>query len=175
MFKKRLDELFMQYPSTEVAQTAVANHVKEVKQFVSSIEKLDHGKPEALASAPLAAPAFPEAGKGSEVASDTIPTYAYNWCVSPMTPMAVAGVIWLPSESNIGYDPAEYAAELEIYARSLNATYGQNDVQFIYAQPAESLLENITVPNIPAARKFTFESWPKSLQQTAVEMAKLAD
>jgi len=175
LFKKRLDELFMQYPSTEVAQTAVANHVKEVKQFVSSLEKLDHGKPEALASAPLAAPAFPEAGKGSEVASDTIPTYAYNWCVSPMTPMAVAGVIWVPSESNIGYDPAEYAAEVEIYARSLNATYGQNDVQFIYAQPAESLLDNITVPNIPAARKFTFESWPKSLQQTAVEMAKLAD
>ncbi len=118
---------------------------------------------------------FPEAGKGSEVASDTIPTYAYNWCVSPMTPMAVAGVIWVPSESNIGYDPAEYAAELEIYARSLNATYGQNDVQFIYAQPAESLLDNITVPNIPAARKFTFESWPKSMQQTAVEMAKLAE
>lgn len=174
-FKKRLNELFMQYPSTEVARESVAEHVRDVKKFVSTITVLSGQQKDWWTSTPLSAPPFPEAGKGSEVAADTIPTYAYNWCVSPMTPMAVAGVIWVPSESNVGYDPAEYAAELEIYARSLNATYGQNDVQFIYAQPAESLLENITVPNIPAARKFTFESWPKSMKQTAVEMAKLAE
>ena len=174
-FKKRLDELFMQYPNTDVAQAAVANHVKEVKQFVSSIEKLDHGKPKALALAPLAAPAFPEAGKGGEVASDTIPTYAYNWCVSPMTPMAVAGVIWVPSESNLGYDPSVYAAELEIYARSLSGTYGQDDLQFIYAQPSGSLVENITTPDIPASKRVIFEAWPKTLQPIAIEMAKLAE
>ncbi|HBV65210.1 MAG TPA: hypothetical protein DEF45_19555, partial [Rhodopirellula sp.] len=121
-----------------------------------------------------AAPAFPEAGKGGEVASDTIPTYAYNWCVSPMTPMSVAGVIWVPSESNIGYDPSVYAAELEIYARSLSGTYGQDDLQFIYAQPAASLVENITVPVIPAAKQITFEKWPKSMRETAIEMAKVA-
>jgi len=91
-----------------------------------------------------------------------------------MTPMAVAGVIWAPSESNIGYDPVEYAAELEIYARSLNGTYGQDEVQFIYAQPAASLVEGIAVPVIPAAKQITFETWPKSMRETAIEMAKIA-
>jgi sialate O-acetylesterase len=170
LFKARLDELFMQYPNTDVARTAVAKHVQEVKGFVRAIENID-----ALDAAPLAAPPFPEAGKGSEVAGDTIPTYAYNWCVSPMTPMAVAGVIWIPAESNIGYDPSVYAAELEIYARSLTGTYGQDEVQFIFAQPSVSLVEKIRVPNLPAAKRVTFENWPKSLQQTAIEMAKIAD
>ncbi len=64
---------------------------------------------------PLQFPAFPEPGR-SAVKADMIPTYAYNWCVSPLTPMAVAGVIWVPSTHNIGYAPADYAAELEIYA-----------------------------------------------------------
>jgi hypothetical protein len=92
-----------------------------------------------------------------------------------MTPMAVAGVIWIPAESNIGYDPSVYAAELEIYARSLTGTYGQDEVQFIFAQPSVSLVEKIRVPNLPAAKRVTFENWPKSLQQTAIEMAKIAD
>lgn len=175
LFKARLDELFMQYPDTDVARAAVAKHVQEVNRFVSAIGKLDAGDRDALNTAPLAAPPFPEAGKGSDVAADTIPTYAYNWCVSPMTPMAVAGVIWIPSESNLGYDPSEYAAELEIYARSLSGTYGQDEVQFIYAQPSASLVGKIGDPNIPAAKQVIFENWPKSLQQTAIEMAKLVE
>ena len=175
LFKKRLDELFMQYQSTDVARAAVAEHVRDVKAFVSQVRAMSGQAQDWENSAPLAAPPFPEAGKGSEVPSDTIPTYAYNWCVSPMTPMAVAGVIWVPSESNIGYDPSVYAAELEIYASSLNGTYGQDDVQFIYAQPSEAMFENLAVPKIPAAKKITFESWPKSMQQTAVEMAKIAE
>jgi hypothetical protein len=175
LFKKRLDELFMQYPNTEVARAAVAEHVRDVKAFVSQVSAMSGQEQDWENSAPLAAPPFPEAGKGSEVPSDTIPTYAYNWCVSPMTPMAVAGVIWVPSESNIGYDPSVYAAELEIYASSLNGTYGQDDVQFIYAQPSEAMFENLAVPKIPAAKKITFESWPKSMQQTAIEMAKIAE
>jgi len=174
LFRKRLDELFMQYPSTEVARASLAEHVGDVKKFVSTIAGLSGQTQDWQTSAPLAAPPFPEAGKGSEVAADTIPTYAYNWCVSPMTPMAVAGVIWAPSESNIGYDPVEYAAELEIYARSLNGTYGQDEVQFIYAQPAASLVEGIAVPVIPAAKQITFETWPKSMRETAIEMAKIA-
>ena len=101
-----------------------------------------------------------------------IPTYAYNWCVSPMTPMAVAGVIWIPSENNIGYTPANYAAELEFYAKSLAATYGLDEMQFAYAQPTNSLVEGITAPEIPGATSITFASWPKSLKELAIEMAK---
>lgn len=174
-FKARLDELFLQFPHSEIAMKAVDKHLEEVKTFVKTI--IDAGKSGADMSrgVPLGGPAFPQAGKSGTVTTDMIPTYAYNWCVSPLTPMAVAGVIWIPSESNLGYTPANYAAELEIYARSLPATYGQDKVQFIYAQPASALVKGITAPRIPGAKSITFDQWPESLKDLAVGMAKLAE
>ena len=173
-FQARLDELFLQYPDSKVARKAVAGHVGEVKGFVKSIT--DAGKRDADPSSfALRAPSFPEAGKGGTVPSDVIPTYAYNWCVSPLTPMGVSGVIWVPSESNLGENPKEYAAELETCAKSLSATYGQEKVQFLYAQPADSLVEGITAPKIPNAKSVSFEEWPKSLRGIATALAKLAE
>jgi hypothetical protein len=165
----------LQYPNTDVAKKAVALHVGEVKDFVATIT--DVGKRDADLSKGIAlqAPAFPQAGKGGTVPSDTIPTYAFNWCVSPLTPMRVAGVIWVPSENNVGETPAHYAAELEIYAKSLQSTYGQDKVPFLYAQPASSLVEGITAPKIPDAKSVTFDQWPKSLKDIAAALAKLAD
>ena len=172
-FRARLNELFHQYPNSAVARKAAAEHIAEVKKFARDIRESDR---QGLDSATFAlqAPAFPEPGKGEEVSQDTIPTYAYNWCVSPLTPMAVSGVIWVPSEGNIGENPGEYAAELEIYARSLPETYGQSELRLLYAQPAQSLVEGITVPEIPGARSITFEQWPKSLKDIAVELAQLS-
>ena len=112
MFRDRLNELFMQYPGTEVARKAVSRHIGEVKEFVNVVVAAAKNGMDLSQAAPLAAPPFPEAGKNGDVPADTIPTYAYNWCVSPMTPMAVAGVVWVPSENNIGYDAAQYAAEI---------------------------------------------------------------
>ena len=172
-FRARLNELFLQYPNSAVARKAAAQHIAEVKKFARGTQESDRQGLDAATFA-LQAPAFPEPGKGEEVPQDTIPTYAYNWNVSPLTPMGVAGVIWVPSESNIGENPGEYAAELEIYARSLPGTYGQSEVQFLYAQPAQSLVEGITVPEIPGARSITFEQWPKSLKDIAVELAQLS-
>ena len=169
-FQARLDELFLQYPHTDIAKNATAKHIQEVQAFVKNISNANN--PEEL---PLAAPPFPQAGKSDQVKSDMIPTYAYNWCVSPLTPMAVAGVIWIPSEYNIGYTPANYASELEIYAQSLPSTYGQDKVQFIYAQPANSLAEGITTPNIPNAKSITLEKWPKSLKEIAIQLAGKAE
>ena len=172
-FQARLDELFLQYPNSKVARKAAANHVAEVKAFVQGI--VEGAKEDRDPSAyPLQAPAFPEPGKSDSVSSDVIPTYAYNWCVSPLTPMGVSGVIWVPSESNLGANPKDYAAELETYAKSLSATYGQDKVQFLYAQPAGSLVEGIGEPNIAGAKNVSFEEWPKSLKDIAVKMAKLA-
>lgn len=173
LFKARLEELFLQYPNTDVARKAVAAHIEEVKTFVEEIKNAgeigaDRSKLE------LQAPAFPEAGKSDDVHLDTIPTYTYNWCVSPLTPMGVAGVIWVPSEHNIGYDPAEYAAELEIYARSLTNTYGQAKLSFLFAQPANSLVKGITTPEIGGAQSIVFDQWPKSLKELAVGLADLA-
>ena len=128
-FKARLDELFLQFPGSDIAIKALSEHINQVKKFTqiisSSVENnADHSK------FPLQAPPFPEAGKSESVRSDVIPTYTYNWCVSPLTPMAVSGVIWVPSESNIGENSSEYAAELEIYAKSLPETYGQKKFSF---------------------------------------------
>ena len=173
-FRARLNELFMQYPSTDIAKQAVDDHVDEVQEFVTEIVSAGKQGLDLSSAAPLAAPPFPEAGKGGEIGSDTIPTYAYNWCVSPMTPMAVAGVIWVPSEHNIGYEPELYASELEIYAKSLTGTYGQDQVQFLYAQPSSSTVDGISRPSIPDAKSVTFDSWPKSLREIAIEMARLA-
>ena len=89
--------------------------------------------------------------------------------------MSVAGVLWIPAQYNIGHAPEVYAAEMEIYAKSLTNTYGQDEVQFIYAQPAGSLVEGISAPKIPDAKIVTFDQWPKSLKDIAVKMAKLAE
>ncbi len=170
-FQTRLNELLMQYPNTDIARGAVSQHLKEVNAFVNTIIEADQQGKDVSKVAPLGAPPFPEAGKNSDVKTDTIPTYAYNWCVSPMTPMAVAGVIWVPSKDNIGYKPENYAAELEVYARSLAGTYGSENIQFMYAQPADSLIEGITSPRIDGAIKVTFDDWPKSLKALAIEIA----
>ena len=173
-FKPRLEELFLQFPNSRVAKKAAAGHLEEVKEFVKSIT--EGGKRGAdLSSFALKAPSFPEAGKSGTVASDTIPTYTYNWCVSPLTPMSVAGVVWVPSESNIGENPAHYAAELEVYAKSLSDTYGQDKVQFLYAQPASSLIEGLTAPKIGGAKSVSFDQWPKSLKSIATALAELAE
>ena len=172
-FQARLDELFLQYPNSAIARKAAAEHVDEVKAFVQSI--VEGGKQDHASSTfALQAPGFPEAGKSDSVPSDVIPTYAYNWNVSPLTPMGVSGVIWVPSESNLGEDPKHYAAELETYAKSLPATYGQDKVQFLYAQPSGSLVEGITVPRIPDAKSVSFAQWPKSLREIATALAELA-
>jgi hypothetical protein len=173
-FKTRLDELFLQFPSSGVAKKAAASHLKEVSVFVQTIAAAGE-RGENPASFALNAPSFPEAGKGGSVPSDTIPTRAYNWCVSPLTPMSVAGVIWVPSENNLGEDPADYAAELEIYAKSLPSTHDQDDVQFLFAQPADSLVEGITAPRIPDANSVSFDQWPKSLKSIAVALAELTE
>ena len=173
-FRDRLNELFLQYPNSKVARDAVEGHVNEVKAFVDGI--MESGGPGAdLSRLPLQAPAFPEAGKSETVASDTIPTYTYNWCVSPLTPMGIAGVLWVPSEYNLSEDSAHYAAELEIYARSLPGTYGQETVSFFYAQPDSSLVQGITKPEIPGAKSVNFQEWPKSLKELATAMAELVE
>ena len=173
-FKARLDELFLQYPNSEVAQKAAAAHVAEVKAFVKGIVESGRAGTD-LSTLPLQAPAFPEAGRSGAVARDTIPTYAYNWCVSPLTPMGVAGVVWVPGEANLGEDPAQYARELEIHAESLPGTYGQERVQFLFAQPDNSLVEGITAPRIPGAKSVTFDAWPKSLKDIATALAEQAE
>ena len=170
-FKTRLNELYLQFPGSNIATRALSKHINEVKNFTRSISSSVASNAD-YSKFPLQAPSFPEPGKSELVRSDTIPTHTYNWCVSPLTPVAVSGVIWVPSESNIGENSSEYAAELEIYAKSLPETYGQKKVQFLYAHPRKSLVENIKVPKINEAKMTYFDQWPKSIKTIAVELAK---
>jgi hypothetical protein len=153
-----------------VARKAAAAHVTEVKAFVQDLIKASQ-RGEDSSTFALQAPTFPEPGQSETVARDTIPTYAYNWNVSPLTPMGVAGVIWIPSASNIGENPTDYAAELEVYAKSLPQTYGQKEIQFIFAQPTVAVVEGITAPKIPGAQSISIDQWPKSLKDLAAALA----
>ena len=63
---------------------------------------------------------------------------------------------------------------MEIYAKSLPQTYGQKEIQFLYAQPTAAVVEGITAPKIPGAQSIAIDQWPKSLKEMAVKMANLA-
>ncbi|MGB0766183.1 MAG: sialate O-acetylesterase [Phycisphaeraceae bacterium] len=172
-FKDRINELFLKYPGTEIAKRATAAHLDEVRAFVEEIITLAKQGAD-VSTFPMTAPKFPEPGKDSPVPTDQIPTYAYNWNVAPHTPMNVSGVIWIPNRANIPPNPAEYAAELEAYAKSLPTTYGMNDVPFYYAQPSAILVPGISKPSLPDARGIIFDQWPISLKALATELARLA-
>lgn len=172
-FRVRLDALRLQDPDSDVSRKATADYVQAVKTTVAVIaDRAKQGSD--LSNAPLQFPAFPEPGQGGDVKPDTVPTLAYNWCVSPLTPMALSGVIWMPGTANLGYVPADYSAELELYARSLPATFGQDKVPFLYAQPSAKLVPGVTPPKIDNAIYVEFDAWPKGLRELAVRLGTAA-
>ncbi len=166
-FQPRLNALLLQDPASEVSRKSVAAYVQSVKAEVAKIAA-------DISVAPLQFPAFPDPSRDGEVKPDTVPTLAYNWCISPLTPMGVAGVIWVPGAANLGYTPADYAAELELYARSLPATFGQEKVPFLHAQPSAKLVPGITAAKIENAASVEFEQWPKSLREVAAQLGAAA-
>lgn len=168
-FAKRLKQLSLQYPNTKLMQQAIEDYIAEVKATVQEILDISD-KGADLATAPLGFPSFPGPDK-EMIKANTIPTYSYNWCVAPFTPMAVSGIVWVPDEANIGENPSEYGAELEIYANSLPKTYGMDELPFFYVQPSADLIEGITAPKLPDAHKVAFDEWPKSMKELAEKMA----
>jgi hypothetical protein len=173
VFQPRLDALLLQDPNSEVSKIAIAEFIKSLKAEIAKISAMA-AKGENMSAAPLDLPGFPDAASNKSIQPDTIPTFTYNWCVSPLTPMGVSGVVWIPDATNIGYTPAEYASELEIYARSLPATYGQENVPFFHAQPTASLIPGITPANIPGAKSVELSAWPKSLKEIATALGNAA-
>ncbi len=172
-FQPRLDALLLQDPGADISRKATAEYVNAVKAEVAKIADIAK-KGADLSGAPLQFPPFPEPGRDGEVKPDTVPTLAYNWCISPLTPMGVAGVIWVPGAANLGHTPADYAAELDIYARSLPATFGQDKVPFLHAQPTATLVPGITAPKIENAASLEFNQWPKTLRDLAAQLGAAA-
>ena len=173
-FEKERDDLNLGYPNTDVCKQAVADYIQTVKRYnqqVATLLKSGQDIPPQLAES---APVFPEPYYNQWVARTETPTHTYNFCISPLTPFAVRGVVWIPGKDNIGNDVAKYAAAVEVLAGSLAKTFGQKQVPFFFAQPASSLVEGITAPRFPDDTGIEFDQWPKQLADIAEQLGALA-
>ena len=173
-FEKERDELNLAYPNTQACKDAVVTYIETVKQYnreVAALLKAGKELPDELASRP---PSFPEPYYSQWASRTETATHTYNFCVSPLTPFAIRGVVWMPGKNNINEDVSRYAASLSAYAKSCAETYGQEKVAFIYAQPTEALAPGITKPQIQNGKSVEFGEWPKSLHDIATKLGALA-
>jgi hypothetical protein len=138
---------------------------------VAALLKAGNELPKEMAES---APAFLQPYYNQWVSRTETATHTYNFCISPLTPYAIRGVVWLPSKDNINDDAARYAGSLNAYASSLAETYGQDKLAFVYAQPSSELVEGIAEPQVAKAKAVEFDEWPKSLQRIATQLGELA-
>ena len=158
-------ELNLLHPHTDVCKAAVAGYIETLKQYNREIAALLHAGKDIPLDMAKEIPAFPQPYYNQWVSRTETATHTYNFCISPLTPFAVRGVVWIPAKDNISSDVSKYAPALRAYAGSLAQTYGQNKVAFVYAQPSAKLVEGITKPQIPNARSVELDAWPKSLKE----------
>ncbi len=173
-FEKQRDDLNLVYPNTDVCKRAVVAYIETVKQYNRKVAALLEAGEEIPTDLVDQAPGFPQPYYNQWASRTETATHTYNFCISPLTPLAVRGVTWIPGEDNISDDISQYSASLEVYAASLAETYGQEKVPFLYAQPAASLVEGIATPQIEGALSVEFDQWPKSLEAIAIRLGTLA-
>ncbi|MEO2016298.1 MAG: sialate O-acetylesterase [Fuerstiella sp.] len=173
-FEEERDDLNLAYPNTDVCKAAVVNYIETVKQYNHKVAALMEAGMEIPAELADQAPAFPQPYYNQWASRTETATHTYNFCISPLTPFAVRGTVWIPGKDNVCADVSRYSPSLEVYAASLAETFGQKDVSFLYAQPSGSLVEGITAPSIPGAIHVTLDEWPKSLESIAIELGTLA-
>jgi len=173
-FEKERDELNLLYPDTDVCKSAVTQYIDTLKQYCSEIvalRKAGRDIPRALGEN---APSFPQPYYNQWASETETATHTYNFCISPNTPLAVSGVVWIPGEKNMGKDVSRYKAALEAYAASLPQTYGQEKIDFGYAHPTAELVEGIGKPKIENGKSIEMDQWPKSVKEIAAELGALA-
>jgi sialate O-acetylesterase len=173
-FEKERDELNLLYPDTGVCKAAVTEYIATLEKYCDEItawRKAGRDIPRALGER---APDFPQPYYDQWASETETATHTYNFCISPNTPLAVSGVVWIPGEKNMGQDPSRYTAALEAYALSLPQTYGQEKVAFIYAHPDAALVEGVVKPRIENSVSLEFAQWPKSLEDVATRLGALA-
>jgi len=171
-FEAERDNLNLGYPNTEVCKQAVVDYIRTVTQHnqrVAALLTAGSSVPPALADA---VPPFPEPYYNQWVSRTETPTHTFNFCLSPLTPFAVRGVVWIPSEDNLSDDRVRYAPSLEVYANSLPQTFGQSQVSFVFAQPTASLVPGMGAPQVEGALRVDFDQWPKNLQVLATQLGQ---
>ena len=174
-FEKERDELNLLYPDTDVCKMAVTQYIDTLEQYceeITALRKTGRDIPRALGES---VPDFPQPYYNQWASETETATHTYNFCISPNTPLAVSGVVWIPGEKNMGEDVSRYKAALEAYAISLPQTYGQDKVAFIYAHPEAELVEGIAKPQIENSVNVEFAEWPESLKDIATRLGALAE
>ncbi|MFC1805688.1 sialate O-acetylesterase [Planctomycetota bacterium] len=173
-FEKERDHLNLAYPDTDVCKRAVVAYIETVKQYNRKVAALLEAGDAIPAELADRAPAFPEPFYNQWASRTETATHTYNFCVSPLTPFAICGVVWIPGKNNIGEDVSRYAAALNAYANSLPKTYGQDKVPFLFAQPTAELVEGVAMPEIKNAISVEFSQWPRSLKEIAARLGAVA-
>ncbi len=173
-FEKERDELNLAYPNTDSCRNAVVKYIETVKQYNLDIAALLKAGKEVPAELSKEAPPFPQPYYNQWVSRTETATHTYNFCISPLTPYAVRGVVWVPGKDNITEDVPRYAPSLGAYAQSLAETYGQDKVTFVYAQPTAELVEGISKPSIDSDKSVELSQWSKSLQDIMTKLGVLA-
>ena len=173
-FEKQRDELNLLYPDTDVCKAAVTQYIGTLEQYCDEIAALRNAGKDIPRALGEKAPDFPQPYYNQWASETETATHTYNFCISPNTPLAVSGVVWIPGEKNMGKDVSRYNAALEAYAAGLPKTYGQDKVAFIYAHPSANLVEGITEPRIENSVHVDFSEWPKSLKDIATRLGELA-
>ena len=173
-FEKERDDLNLAYPNTDVCKAAVVKYIETVKQYNRDIAALLVAGKEIPMELAEKAPSFPQPYYNEWVSRTETATHTYNFCISPLTPYAVRGVVWIPGKDNISEDVSRYPASLNAYAKSLAKTYGQDKVLFVFAQPSAELVKGMTKPRIEDSMSVEFNEWPKSLQDIAARLGALA-
>lgn len=174
-FEKERDELNLLYPDTDVCKTAVTQYIHTLQQYCAEITALRKAGRDISRALGESVPDFPQPYYNQWASETETATHTYNFCISPNTPLAVSGVVWIPGEKNMGEDVSRYKAALEAYANSLPQTYGQDKVAFIYAQPGRELVKGIAKPKIDNSVSAEFAEWPKSLKDIATRLGTLAE
>jgi len=172
--EKERDELNLSYPNTDVCKRTVVAYIETVKQYNREVAALLGAGEEIPTDLADRAPPFPQPYYNQWASRTETATHTYNFCISPLTPLAVRGVTWIPGKDNISEDLSKYSPSLEVYAASLAETYGQEKAPFLYAQPGVILVEGIATPRIEGALSIEFDQWPKSLEAIATQLGTLA-
>lgn len=165
-FEAERDELNQLFPNTTAGAGAVDRYIAMLQDYnreVAAMLAAGDVLPDALAAGP---PGFPQPVYDQWSPRTENATLTYNFCISPLSPAAISGLVWVPGPDNVGSDPGRYAAALEVFAESLAATWGQAQVPFFYAQPAAGLVDGITAPTLAGpGGAVSLDAWPKSTRE----------
>jgi sialate O-acetylesterase len=172
-FEAERDEQNLGHPNTDSCKAAVAQYIETVKQYNREIVSMKAAGKEIPQKMAISAPRFPQPYFNQWSNDTETATHTYNFCISPNTPYAVSGVVWVPGAKSIGKDVARYAPALKAYAESLAETYGQAKVRFLFAQPSAALVKGVAKPSIEGALAVEFSKWPK-MNDIATKLGVLA-